>query len=213
MADLTPPPRTPAAHDVPPTGTTAKPPTGTTAGTTAKQPSADAASAKEKASGVASTATDQAKTVAADAASEAKNLVGDARKQLRTQADEQSKKVASGLGDLGSQFRQMANASSPGVARDMVASVADRAEQFARRLDEGGLDRTLDDARRWARNQPGVFLGVAAALGFVAIRVVRSADTDSLKQAASPTSNGEDTTPDPLRAGYVPPLTSAEGPR
>jgi len=196
MADLTTPPPTPAAQDVPPTGASRE------------------QQAKEKAADVASTAAGQAKTVAADAASEAKNLLGDARQQLRTQADEQSQKVASALGDLSTQFRQMASGSpGPGVARDLVTSVADRADEFARRLGEGGLDRTLDDTRRWARNQPGLFLAAAAAAGFVIARVARSADTDSLKQAASPTSNGEDSTPEPFSAGYVSPLGSVEGPR
>ena len=171
MADLTPPTPSPAAQDAPPTGAEG-----------AKQQAADvASSAKEHASEVAATATDQAKTVAAEAAAEAKNLFADARQQLRSQADEQSQKVASALSELGAQLRQMADGGGSGVAKDLVASAADQADQVSRRLGEGGFDRTLEDTRRWARNRPGLFLGVAAAAGFVAARVARSADTDSLE--------------------------------
>ena len=155
-----------------------------------------AASAKEQAGAVASTATREARAVASEAAGEAKNLVADARQQLRTQADEQSAKVASLVGDIGSQLRTMADAGDSGVAKDLVAGFADQAEQFSRRLGDGGLDRTLEDARRLARNRPGLFLAGAALAGFVVARVARAADTDSLKQAAAPTSsgNGHDTT-------------------
>lgn len=158
-----------------------------------------AASAKEQAGAVASTATSEARAVASEAADEAKNLVADARQQLRMQADEQSKKVASLVGDIGSQLRSMANAGETGVAKDLVTGVADQAEQMSRRLGDGGLDRTLEDARRLARNRPGLFLAGAALAGFVVARVARAADTDSLRQAAAPSAsgNGHDTTSGP----------------
>jgi len=151
-----------------------------------------AATAKDQATAVASTVAEEAKTVASEAAGEAKDLFADARQQLRAQADEQSEKVASLVGDIGTQLRTMAAAGDAGVAKDLVATFADQAEQMSRRLGDGGLDRTLEDARRLARNRPGIFLAGAAAAGFVAVRVVRSADTESLKQAASPrtTANG-----------------------
>ena len=144
-----------------------------------------AAAAKDQAASVASSAATEAKAVASEAAAEAKNVLIDARQQLRSQADEQSAKVASLVGDIGSQLRTMADAGDAGVAKDIVAGVADQAEQMSRRLSDGGLDRTLEDARRLARNRPGLFLAGAALAGFVAARVARAADTDSLKQAAT----------------------------
>jgi uncharacterized phage infection (PIP) family protein YhgE len=149
-----------------------------------------AASAKDQAAAVASTAAEEAKAVASEAAGEAKDLLADARQQLRAQADEQSEKVASLVGDIGSQLRTMADAGDAGAAKDLVATFADQAEQMSRRLGDGGLDRTLEDARRLARNRPGLFLAGAALAGFVAARVARAADTDSLKQAAAPTTTG-----------------------
>ena len=79
----------------------------------------------------------------------------------------------------------MAAAGESGPAKDIVAGVADQADQMSRRLGDGGLDRTLEDARRLARNRPGLFLAGAALAGFVAARVARVADTGSLKQAAT----------------------------
>jgi hypothetical protein len=149
--------------------------------------------AKEQAAQVASSAAAEAKTVASDAASEAKDVIADARQQLRSQAEEQSAKVAALVGDIGTQLRKMAAAGESGPAKDIVAGVADQAQQMSQRLGDGGLDRTLADARRLARNRPGLFLAGAALAGFVAARVVRVADTDGLKQAVSG-SNGSSST-------------------
>jgi hypothetical protein len=154
-----------------------------------------AATAKDQATSVASSAADEAKAVAAEAKAEAKNLVEDARQQLRTQADEQSAKVAALVGDIAGQLRRMADAGESGTARDLVSGVADQAQQLSQRLGDGGLDRTLADARRLARNRPGMFLAGAALAGFVAARVVRMADTDRLKEAATGESNASNTGP------------------
>lgn len=184
------------------------------AGTAADQAASVAGTAKEQAANVAGTAAEQAKTVASEAVNEAKNLLGDARQQLRTQANEQSDKVATLVGDLGGQLRKMADAGDQGMAKDLLKSVADQAEQISSRLSEGGLDRTLEDARRLARNRPGLFLAGAAVAGFVAARVARTADTDALKQAVSPNggdSNGSGFSQSSL--GSAPDLTLEAAPR
>ena len=156
------------------------------ASTAKEQAASVAASAKDQAAGVASTTADQAKVVASAAAAEAKDVLADARQQLRAQADEQAAKVASLIGEIGGQLRTMANAGDTGPAKDIVATVAEQADGVSRRLRDGGLDRTLEDARRVARNRPGLFLAGAALAGFVAARVARTVDTTALKQAATP---------------------------
>lgn len=178
------------------------------------------ATTTERAASVASSAATEAKAVASEAANEAKDVLSDARQQLRRQAEEQSAKVAALVGDIGSQLRSMA-AAGDGPAKDIVASVADQAQQMSQRLREGGLDRTLGDARRLARNQPGLFLAGAALAGFVAARVLRVSDTDSLKQAASGSSGasagragevGAASTPTPSPLGAVAPTAAATPP-
>ena len=152
-----------------------------------------ASAAKDQAASVASSAASEAKAVASEAAAEAKDVLADARQQLRSQAEEQSAKLAALVGDIGSQLRRMAASGESGPARDLVTAVADQAQQMSQRLGDGGLDRTLAGARGLARNRPGVFLAGAALAGFVAARVARIADTDSLKQAATGTSGSSST--------------------
>jgi hypothetical protein len=147
--------------------------------------SSTAAAAKDQVASVASTAATEAKAVASEAATEAKDVLADARQQLRSQAEEQSAKVAAVVGDIGAQLQKMAAAGESGPARDVVSGVADQARQMSQRLADGGLDRTLADARRLARNRPGLFLAGAALAGFVAARVARAADTDGLKQVVT----------------------------
>jgi hypothetical protein len=166
--------------------------------TSATPPTSDraaevASSAKDQAATVAHTAMDEVQSVGAEAAQEAKDLLADASEQLKAQAAEQSDRVAAMLGDVGSQLRTMADAGDAGVARDLVQRVAGEAEQLADRLGQGGLDRTLDEARRLARNRPGMFLLGAAAAGFFAARLARTADTHALVEATNPSdgsSNG-----------------------
>jgi hypothetical protein len=180
MTDITTPPQAPA------TGS------GTDGPGAKEQATNVASSAKESAASVAASAADQAKVVASEAGAEAKDILADARQQLRTQANEQSDKLAALIGDIGTQLRTMAAAGDTGMAKDLVDGVAEQAQGISSRLSEGGLDRTLEDARRLARNRPGLFLAGAALVGFVAARVARNVDTESIKQAVDPhkASNG-----------------------
>ena len=156
----------------------------------AKDEAANVAStAKEEAVAVAHTAVEEAKHLGAQATEQAKHVLSDARQQLQAQAEEQSQRLAGAVGDLGQQLRTMADAGQSGLARDLIAQAADTAARFSQQLDQGGLDRTIQDAKRFARNRPGMFLLGAAAAGFAAARVARTADTSALKEAATP-SNG-----------------------
>jgi hypothetical protein len=157
------------------------------ASTAADEATTVASGAKEQAASVASAAKEQAKEVGSQAADEAKDLLADARQQLRAQADEQAHRLAGTVGSLGSQLRTTADSGEPGTARDVVRQLADQANTFSSKLDQGGLDRTLNDVKRMARNRPGMFLLGAAAAGFVAARVARNADTQALADAAKST--------------------------
>jgi hypothetical protein len=151
-----------------------------------------ATSAKQEASAVAQTAVDEAKNLTAEATQQARQVFDDARQQLQAKANEEAQRLAGAVADLGTQLRTMADAGQAGLARDLVAQVADGSQRIAQHLRQGGLDRTMADARRLARNRPGTFLLGAAAAGFVAARVARSADTAALKDAAmSDAGNGQ----------------------
>jgi hypothetical protein len=144
-------------------------------------------SAKESAKSVAETSAEQTRAVAHEAKAATRDLVGETRGQLRNQAQEQTSRVAAGLRGLSSQLEEMSSRSSgSGTATEVVRQAADRSQQMAQRLEDGGLDGLVDDARRLARNRPGTFLLAAAGAGFLIGRVVRAADTRSLAQAAKP---------------------------
>jgi hypothetical protein len=145
--------------------------------TTAEERSVAGAAADETKS-VARAAADEARSVAHDATNEVRKLMGDARSQLRSQANEQSDRLAGSLQDVGHQLRTMAEkADDPeSPVTSLTRQAADTADRFASHLQDGGVDRVMDDVKRFARNRPGVFLAGALAAGFVVGRMVKAVD-------------------------------------
>jgi hypothetical protein len=56
----------------------------------------------------------------------------------------------------------------------LVRQGSEAAERLASRLEHGGVDAVMADARAFARRRPGAFLLGAATVGFVAGRLVRN---------------------------------------
>ncbi len=79
----------------------------------------------------------------------------------------------------------------PGLASSLVQKGAGATERLASRLDEGGIDAVMADVRSFARRQPGAFLLGAAAVGFVAGRLMRNLNGDNA--SATPSGNGSGT--------------------
>jgi hypothetical protein len=67
---------------------------------------------------------------------------------------------------------------------DLVHQLADVTQRAADRLSNGGLDGALNDLRRVARNQTGLFLLGALGAGLVAGRVLRATDTKAIAHTA-----------------------------
>jgi len=149
--------------------------------------------AKDKAVEVAGTAGEEAKAVARDAADHARSLLGETRDQLRSQASEQTERLSGTLRDVAEQLRAMVEgrAVAPGMVSDLASQFASTASRTASRLDDGGIDAALGDAKRFARNRPGTFLAVAVVAGFAAGRLLKAADTHALAQAAKPTPDAD----------------------
>jgi hypothetical protein len=160
--------------------------TRTATGEAVSQASDLAESAKESAAAVASRAGAEVRTLTDEAAGKARDVLGDARTQLKAQAADQAGRVAEALHNLAGQLGTMAGAAQPGIAQDLASQIAEQTDRFAGRLDQGGLDGALADLRRFARNQPGLFLLGAAAAGAVTGRVLKSVDTHALVEAAKP---------------------------
>ncbi len=134
--------------------------------------------ARREASKVTETAKDQVGQVADEAGRQARNLIDETRAQLRSQAQEQADRISVTLSDLANQLRGMAdNAPDPSSSvASLVGDGASRLEDFATRLQSGGLDTVVEDLKAMARRRPGAFLAGAAAAGVVVGRIFRNVD-------------------------------------
>jgi hypothetical protein len=149
--------------------------------------------AREEARHVADTAREQAGEVVGEAKDRARDVVGDVREELRRRADEQGARAAGALHETGRQLRSMADSGEDNVLTGVVSQAAQQVEQLASRLDDGGVERVLDDVRSFARRKPGTFLLAAGAAGFVIGRLARNVNGlggDSRASADAPGSSG-----------------------
>lgn len=145
-----------------------------------------ASSTAADAKALVSDAKGEAMAVVGDAKDKARDLASDARQQLRQQADEQAGRAGAAMRELSGQLTAMAGAADGGLVPDLARQASSTIEGLADRLDEGGLDTIVADVKRFARNKPGTFLLGAAAVGLLAGRLTRSADTHALVEAAKP---------------------------
>ena len=158
----------------------------TSSGVTTPAPT-QPSSAGEAAQSVASTAKDEGRAVAETAKTETARLASEARTVLRKQGDEQSRRLAERVRDVGNQLDGLGRGEAPsGSVASVIGDVAARANQFADRIDSGGIDSVTSDVKRFARQRPGLFLIGAFGLGVVAGRTLRNADTHALMEAAKP---------------------------
>lgn len=166
----------------------------TTMGTTTTSgPAAAADAAKGAASDVASEATSAVADVTETAKTEVRSVVSDAterasqvvqttRSELRDQVTGKTQSLASTLESVAQQLASMADrADEPdSTVAQLSRTAAEQIRRGSRRLDEGGLEGIVDDARRLARNRPGLFVLGSVAAGFAVGRLAKHAD---LKQA------------------------------
>jgi hypothetical protein len=142
--------------------------------------------AKEGAKDVAASSKEHAGQVADKASRHAQTLIDDARTQLREQAGSQTSKLADTLSSLSSELHSMAGAAHEpdDAAASAVREVADRTGRLAEQLRSEGFDGVVERTKRFGQQRPGLFLAGALAAGFAAGRLLRSADTGALMNAA-----------------------------
>ena len=131
--------------------------------------------AKEGAREVAGQASAELSHVAGEASNQVRQLAGQATTELKTQADTQAQRAAGSLHTLAGQFDALANGrpEEAGPVADYAQQLNRRLADLADHLDQRGVDGLVDDATRFARRKPGMFLAGAAAAGFLAARFVR----------------------------------------
>ena len=97
--------------------------------------------------------------------------------QLANQKHEAAQRmtpVQTALRETGQQLRKQGQ----GPVADYADKAADQVGRFAGYLRENDVDHLLNDARGFARSNPAVFLGSAAALGFLATRFLKSSSEE-----------------------------------
>lgn len=164
----------------------------TTTGTNSSQTTADAAkgAASEVAGEATSAAADvkdtvksEVRSVVSDATERAGSLLRTSQDELRTQAESKARDLSSTLDDAARQLGTMADAADDpdSPVAQLSRTAAQQLRKQSQRLEQGGLEGLVDDARRFARNRPGAFMLGTVAAGFAVGRLAKHAN---LKQAA-----------------------------
>jgi hypothetical protein len=89
--------------------------------------------------------------------------------------------LAQAIGRTGEQF----SANEPTIA-ELANRLAGAVGNLATRLREGSIDDLLDDARVFARRNPGVFIAAGLATGFVLARFVKASAQRAERTAGVP---------------------------
>ena len=104
---------------------------------------------------------------------------GDVTDQARTQ----QQRAAGGLHGLAGELNQMADGTpQAGMAAGLAQQAAERVDGVAAWLENREPSDVLDDVRRYARRNPGTFLAVCAAVGFLGGRLTRGLRDDAQSQ-------------------------------
>ncbi len=103
--------------------------------------------------------------------------IGQAREQVVSQLDDQMDRAAGSIGSTAQAFRQAAQQlrdQNQGMFAQYLESGAEYVERFSGYLKEQDIRRMIDEVEGFARREPGLFLGGAFALGFLAARFLKS---------------------------------------
>ena len=167
-----------------------------------------AGEATSAAADVKDTVKDEVGSVISDATERAGSVLRSSQEELRTQAEHKAQDLSSTLDNAARQLGSMADAAEDpdSPVAQLSRSAAQQLRKQSQRLEQGGLDGLVEDARRFARNRPGAFMLSTVAAGFAVGRLAKHAN---LKQAA-------DTAKQELRGGSdgtgVPSTPATPGP-
>lgn len=157
---------------------------GSTMTSTTERATETAREVRGEVAGVAHDAAEQVAAVAHEATAGVRDVVDEARHAVHDEADRQTHTVAQSMQRLAGDLRSMADRSEEATAAaDYVGRIGRSLDDVARRLEQGGVDGALDEARTIARRHPGMFLAGSALGGFALARVMRHA---AAPQSSSP---------------------------
>lgn len=159
----------------------------------AKQEASNVAGqAASAAQDVAQTAKTEAANVAQEAKANAQDLLHQAKSGLTSQAGTQQQKAAEGIRNISSQLHSMASApEQQGVASDLIRQAAERTSSMASWLENRQPGDLLNEVQRYARNNPGTFLLLAAGAGVLAGRLTRGLTAGAPDSQAQASASGQ----------------------
>lgn len=156
-----------------PTGTS-KDPQGSTTDTAKDQASSVAHSATQSGQQLAGEAKGEAAEVGREAGRQAKSVLRQGRDQVSQTASDQQQKAAGGLRSIGEELSSMAQSSEQGgLASNLAEQAGSQITSIAGWLENREPAELLEEVKRFARNRPGLFLGIAAGAGLLAGRLTR----------------------------------------
>jgi hypothetical protein len=130
---------------------------------------------------VAGQARQQGQQITQQARQQASELANRGGEQVKGQLANQKHNAAqrmtpiqTALRETGQQLRNQGQ----GPVAEYADKAADQVGRFAGYLRENDVDTLLNDARGFARRNPAVYLGSAAALGFLATRFLKSSSEE-----------------------------------
>ena len=134
---------------------------------------------------LANTSAEALKGHASHAVEAAKDLASTAQDRLQVKVAEQKGLGADYVNNFAGAMRQAANHfdSDVPVAGTYIRKAADQIETAADALREGNFSDLVQGAQRFARSQPTAFFGLALLAGFGTIRFLKSASSESDRNA------------------------------
>ena len=132
-------------------------------------------------SGVTEQTKQQTGQLARQARQQGSQLANRGSEQVKSQLANQKHQAAQRMTPLQTALRETAH-QLRSQGQGPIAQYADRAtdqvERFSGYLRETDVDEIVDEVRGFARRRPGLFLGGAAALGFLATRFLKSSSQE-----------------------------------
>jgi hypothetical protein len=119
----------------------------------------------------------------------ATGLVDRVRHTAAAQLTSQKTRATEALGSVAAAIRQgsqpLRDNNQPTLA-EYAGKAADQLQQFSTRLGERDLTELMDDANRFARRRPALFVGAAFAAGVLAARFLKSSPDGRRDARSSP---------------------------
>lgn len=151
-----------------------------------------AGTTKDAATEVAHATVEQVKELAGSASDEVIDLTRQLRAEVRDKAQAETELVAERLRSLAGQFQALVEGrtAEAGELPKYARQLSTRLQRFASELAESGPQGAMESAEGLARRRPGRFLAGAAAAGFAAGRLFRTAQSTATTPSDSPSGAG-----------------------